>query len=93
MGALLVLIIGGVLVGPGLVDWNKYKNDIQAQAKNATGRDLVINGNNQADIKALLGLLQLSRNCLTICVDRGQKVFGRQYIEVTSCDTDDKVLL
>ena len=41
---ILVLLIGGVLVGPGLVDWNAYKEDIQAQAKNATGRDLVIKG-------------------------------------------------
>ncbi len=45
MGALLVLLVGGVLVGPGLVDWNQYKGDIQAQARKATGRDLVINGN------------------------------------------------
>lgn len=45
MGVLLVVLAGGVLVGPGLVDWNQYKDDIQAQAKKATGRDLVINGN------------------------------------------------
>ncbi|NQU60883.1 MAG: AsmA family protein [Rhodospirillales bacterium] len=44
LGVVLVLLIGGVLIGPGLVDWNKYKEDIQAQAKTATGRDLVIKG-------------------------------------------------
>jgi len=38
VGVLLVLLVAGVLIGPGLVDWNQYKGDIQAQAKNATGR-------------------------------------------------------
>ena len=44
VGVLLVLLVAGVLIGPGLVDWNQYKGDIQAQAKNATGRALTING-------------------------------------------------
>jgi len=41
---LLVIVSAAVLIGPGMVDWNQYKSDIQAQAKNATGRDLQING-------------------------------------------------
>ncbi len=45
IGVLLVVLAGGVLVGPSLVDWNQYKVDIQAQTMKAIGRDLVINGN------------------------------------------------
>jgi len=44
IGVVLVVVVAGVLVGPGLVDWNKYKSDIQAQARDATGRELLING-------------------------------------------------
>lgn len=44
IGGLLVIAAAAVLIGPGLVDWNQYKTDIQAQARNATGRDLAING-------------------------------------------------
>lgn len=41
---LLVLLVGGVVVAPGLIDWNKHKAFIAAQVKDATGRDLAING-------------------------------------------------
>ena len=44
IGGLLVLLVAAVLIGPGLVDWNQYKGDIQNQARNATGRELTING-------------------------------------------------
>ena len=44
IGGLLVLLVAAVLIGPGLVDWNQYKGDIQNQARNATGRELAING-------------------------------------------------
>lgn len=44
VAVLLVLLIAGVLVVPGMIDWNHYKGDIQAQAKALTGRDLQING-------------------------------------------------
>ena len=44
IGGLLVLLVAAVLIGPGLVDWNQYKGDIQKQALNATGRELTING-------------------------------------------------
>ena len=44
IGGVLVVAVAGVLVGPGLIDWNKYKQDIQAQAKAAIGRELLING-------------------------------------------------
>ena len=44
IGVLLVVAGAAVLVGPGLIDWNQYKSDIQAQVLNATGRDIRING-------------------------------------------------
>ena len=44
IGVVLVVAVAGVLVGPGLVDWNKYKQDIQDQARAAIGRELLING-------------------------------------------------
>jgi len=44
VAVLLVLLIAGVLVVPGMIDWNHYKGDIQAQAKALTGRQLTIGG-------------------------------------------------
>ncbi|MBT7942186.1 MAG: AsmA family protein, partial [Alphaproteobacteria bacterium] len=44
VGVLVVVLGGAVLVGPGLIDWNTYKSDIQAQVRSATGRDVRING-------------------------------------------------
>lgn len=42
---LLVVLVGGALVVPGMIDWNDYKGDIAARVKAATGRDLRIEGN------------------------------------------------
>lgn len=44
LGAVVVLVIVAVLVGPGFYDWNSLKPDIAAQAKKLTGRDLAIDG-------------------------------------------------
>ena len=44
ISGLLVLLVAAVLIGLGLVDWNQYKGDIQNQARDATGRELIING-------------------------------------------------
>lgn len=44
IGVLLVVTAAAVLVGPGLIDWNQYKADIQAQVRSVTGRDIHING-------------------------------------------------
>lgn len=41
---LLVILIAAVLVVPGMIDWNGYKPEIQKAAKDATGRDLRIDG-------------------------------------------------
>ncbi|MDA0306755.1 MAG: AsmA family protein [Proteobacteria bacterium] len=44
VGGVLALLIAVVLIGPGMVDWNRYKAEIQAQAMAATGRNLTIKG-------------------------------------------------
>ena len=41
---LFVLAVAALLLVPGFIDWNDYKADIAAQIKNATGRDVVIEG-------------------------------------------------
>ena len=46
----LVLLVAAVLIGPGLIDWNKYKGEITAQAKAITGRDLIIDGDIQITV-------------------------------------------
>jgi len=42
--AVLVLLLVGALVAPGFIDWNAYRGDIAAQVEEATGRELVIEG-------------------------------------------------
>lgn len=44
LGAVVVLVIVAILVGPSFYDWNSLKPDIAAQAKKLTGRDLAIDG-------------------------------------------------
>jgi uncharacterized protein involved in outer membrane biogenesis len=44
LGVLIALIIAAIIVGPQFVDWNSYKAQIAAKAKEATGRDLAIDG-------------------------------------------------
>lgn len=44
LGALVVLAIAAVLVGPSFVDWNSYKPEIAQRVKEATGRTLAIDG-------------------------------------------------
>ncbi|HUL07072.1 MAG TPA: AsmA family protein [Candidatus Acidoferrum sp.] len=44
IGVLLVLLVVAVLVGPSFFDWNRYKGEITAKAREATGRDLNIDG-------------------------------------------------
>lgn len=43
--SLPVLAVGGLLVAPSLIDWNKYKPQIIEQLDKATGHDYAINGN------------------------------------------------
>ncbi len=46
----LLLIVGTALVGPGMIDWNRYKSDATKQVKVLTGRDLKIMGDVQVSI-------------------------------------------
>jgi uncharacterized protein involved in outer membrane biogenesis len=41
---LLVLLVGGALAAPSFIDWNSYKGEIAAKAREATGRELSIDG-------------------------------------------------
>ena len=46
LGVLIGLLLVAILVGPHFVDWNRYlKSTITTAAKDATGRDLTIEGN------------------------------------------------
>ena len=47
VAGLFILLVAAVVVVPGFIDWNDYKDMITAQAKAATGRDLVIGGDIQ----------------------------------------------
>ena len=38
------MLVAAILAGPGLIDWNQYKNEIQDQVRNITGRNINING-------------------------------------------------
>ena len=44
IAVLLVLVIGALLVGPGLIDWNRYTDEIADQVEKLTGRKVVIGG-------------------------------------------------
>jgi uncharacterized protein involved in outer membrane biogenesis len=44
VGVLLVVLVAAVLIGPSFIDWNQYRDRIAAEARNATGRDLAIDG-------------------------------------------------
>ena len=44
LGAAVVVVAAAVLIAPGFVDWNRFKPDIAAQVKAATGRELAIDG-------------------------------------------------
>lgn len=44
LGALVVLALAAVLVGPSFIDWNSYKPEIAQRVKEATGRSLAIDG-------------------------------------------------
>ncbi|MEE8559118.1 MAG: AsmA family protein [Alphaproteobacteria bacterium] len=42
--SVLVLILAAALVGPSLIDWNDYRDEIADQVREATGRDFAIAG-------------------------------------------------
>jgi AsmA protein len=48
--ALIVLLIVAIIAVPRFIDWNGYKPEIAAAVKDATGRDLVINGDIKVSI-------------------------------------------
>jgi hypothetical protein len=56
-------------------------------------RFLYVRDGDQANLKTLLRLLQLTGNRLAVCIEGGKSVFRSQNVEVGLADTDDQVLL
>ena len=44
IGLVVALALAAVLIGPSFIDWNAYKSEIVAAAREATGRDVAIDG-------------------------------------------------
>ncbi len=44
LGCLVVVLVAGALIAPSFIDWNKYKDPIQAEAERLTGRDVTVGG-------------------------------------------------
>ncbi|NOZ67494.1 MAG: AsmA family protein [Alphaproteobacteria bacterium] len=44
LGILVVIIIGAILIVPGFLNWNEYKDQIEQTASDFTGRDVRIKG-------------------------------------------------
>ena len=44
LGCLVVVLVAGALIAPSFIDWNKYKEPIQAEAERLTGRDVSVGG-------------------------------------------------
>ena len=44
LSVFFVLVIGVLLIGPSLIDWNRYTDDIADQVEKVTGRKVVIGG-------------------------------------------------
>ena len=67
---LVILLLAAVLIGPSLMDWNKYKPQIIEQAKIAAGYDITIDG----DIGlSVLPMPQLKIEGLSVKAPRGKE--------------------
>ncbi len=44
LSAAVVILIAAILVGPGFIDWNDYRDEARALVRDATGRELIIDG-------------------------------------------------
>lgn len=67
---ILILLVAAVLIGPSLMDWNKYKPQIIEQAKSSAGYDIAIDG----DIGlSILPLPQLKIEGLKVAAPRGSQ--------------------
>lgn len=50
LAGLVVLLVAAVFVGPGLVDWNAYRDDLAAQVRDLTGREVSIQGDMNLEV-------------------------------------------
>ena len=57
-GLLLVLLVGGALAAPFIVDWNSYRPNLEAYGRKISGRDVVeLSGAGGDGIPEVLGKL------------------------------------
>ena len=82
IGVLLVLLIAAVLIGPGLVDGNQYKADIQAQAKKLTGRALTINGDIRITVLPAPALIANDVSLANVPGAAAKSMVSLKYLEV-----------
>ncbi len=75
IGVILLLIIAAVVIIPLVIDPNDYKDEITAQVKKQTGRELLIGGDIDLSVFPWLGL-QLGKTQLTNAEGFGDKPFA-----------------
>ncbi|MDE2385730.1 MAG: AsmA family protein, partial [Alphaproteobacteria bacterium] len=44
LGLLLVLLVGGALAAPFIIDWNGYRGNLEAYGHRISGRDVAVGG-------------------------------------------------
>ncbi|MEZ7880500.1 MAG: AsmA family protein, partial [Rhodospirillales bacterium] len=50
LSIVVLIIVGVIVVGPSMIDWNAYKDDVSQKVKVLTGRDLKISGDVQVTL-------------------------------------------
>ena len=50
LSIVVLIIVGVIVVGPSIIDWNAYKDDVSQKVKVLTGRDLKISGDVQVTL-------------------------------------------
>jgi uncharacterized protein involved in outer membrane biogenesis len=77
LGALFFVLAGAILIAPQFIDWNQYKSEISAAVRDATGRELKIDG----DIE------------VTVIPSPALKVSGVRFANVAGAASKDMLVL
>jgi len=71
LSSFFIALFAAVIAGPGIIDWNQYKDEIQDQIRDVTGRNIKING----DISiTILPAIALVANDVSLANINGAKV-------------------
>ena len=71
LSSFFIALFAAVIAGPGIIDWNQYKDEIQDQIRDITGRNIKING----DISiTILPAIALIANDVSLANINGAKV-------------------